>query len=156
MTTVLPARARICTWTLARPGGFPHRETESALRKYPHRQLAARFSIAQCFRRERWSSQSPGSMNSSSGRIHVLGLGNLGRLFAHELAIQPSPPPITLLLHRRSLLEEWGNVGKKIEITTEGGISRTWERRDHWKFNCGYQDSQHSESFVIYQAPPDL
>jgi 2-dehydropantoate 2-reductase len=62
-------------------------------------------------------------MSSSPGRIHVLGLGNLGRLFAHELAIQPKPPPITLLLHRSSLLEEWKEVGRKIEIITEGAAS---------------------------------
>jgi len=59
-------------------------------------------------------------MSTNSGRVHVLGLGNLGRLFAHELAIQPDPPPITLLLHRQSLLDEWTSAGKKIEITTEG------------------------------------
>lgn len=62
-------------------------------------------------------------MSSRTGRIHVLGLGNLGRLFAHELAIQPSPPPITLLLHRPGLLEEWDEAGRKIEITTEGVVS---------------------------------
>ena len=59
-------------------------------------------------------------MKSNSDRIHVLGLGNLGRLFAHALAIQPNPPPITLLLHRKSLLEEWETAGRKIEITTDG------------------------------------
>lgn len=62
-------------------------------------------------------------MSSGTGRIHVLGLGNLGRLFAHELAIQPSPPPITLLLHRPGLLEEWDEARRKIEITTEGVVS---------------------------------
>jgi len=62
-------------------------------------------------------------MNTNSGRIHVLGLGNLGRLFAHELAIQPSPPPITLLLHRQDLVTEWETAEKKIEIKTEGVVA---------------------------------
>lgn len=62
-------------------------------------------------------------MSASPGRIHVLGLGNLGRLFAHELALQPKPPAITLLLHRQGLLDEWEAAGEKIEITTDGVVS---------------------------------
>lgn len=55
----------------------------------------------------------------STGRIHVLGLGNLGLLYAHGLAtITPSPPPVTLLFHRAGLLKEWEAAGRKIEITT--------------------------------------
>ncbi|KAL4783012.1 ketopantoate reductase PanE/ApbA C terminal-domain-containing protein [Aspergillus varians] len=34
-----------------------------------------------------------------SGRIHILGLGNVGTFVAHSLASRPSPPPITLLFH---------------------------------------------------------
>lgn len=38
----------------------------------------------------------------------MLGVGNLGRLFASGLAkLQPKPPPITLILHRKELLEQW-------------------------------------------------
>jgi 2-dehydropantoate 2-reductase len=57
---------------------------------------------------------------TSPPRIHILGIGNLGRLFAHALAITPNPPPITLLLHRPSLLSEWDQAGRKISITTHG------------------------------------
>lgn len=71
----------------------------------------------------RWKNQTSRAMSTNSGRIHVLGLGNLGRLFAHQLAIQPNPPPITLLFHRPGLLEEWETAGKKVEITTEGVVS---------------------------------
>ncbi|KAG4428961.1 hypothetical protein IFR05_015560 [Cadophora sp. M221] len=49
-------------------------------------------------------------------KIHILGLGNLGRLFAHALATSPHAPPITLLFHRSSLQEDWENVGRRIEI----------------------------------------
>jgi 2-dehydropantoate 2-reductase len=60
------------------------------------------------------------SKTTPQPRIHVLGVGNLGRLFAHALANQPSPPPITLLLHRPSLLPEWEAAGRTISLTTHG------------------------------------
>ncbi|KAG0647133.1 Ketoisovalerate reductase BEA2 [Hyphodiscus hymeniophilus] len=60
---------------------------------------------------------------SDTPRIHVLGVGNLGRLFAHALANSPNPPPISLLLHRSSLLEEWEQAGRKITITTNGVVN---------------------------------
>ncbi|KAI9147968.1 2-dehydropantoate 2-reductase [Paramyrothecium foliicola] len=40
-------------------------------------------------------------------RIHVLGLGNLGRLFASSLINSNNPAPVTLVVHRRDLLEQW-------------------------------------------------
>ncbi|KAI6092400.1 6-phosphogluconate dehydrogenase C-terminal domain-like protein [Hypoxylon rubiginosum] len=40
-------------------------------------------------------------------RIYILGLGNLGRLYATFLAKNPNRPPITLVVHRRELLEHW-------------------------------------------------
>jgi len=62
-------------------------------------------------------------MSSTPSRIHILGVGNLGRLFAHALAITPNPPPITLLLHRPSLISEWEQAGRKISITTRGATN---------------------------------
>ncbi|KUJ14796.1 6-phosphogluconate dehydrogenase C-terminal domain-like protein, partial [Mollisia scopiformis] len=52
-------------------------------------------------------------------RIYVLGLGNLGRLYAHALAIPPKTPPITLLLHRRNLLEDWDKAERTITVSTK-------------------------------------
>ncbi|KAK1536691.1 uncharacterized protein CCOS01_02011 [Colletotrichum costaricense] len=40
-------------------------------------------------------------------RIYVLGVGNLGILFASSLASLPNPPPITLVVHRKELLLLW-------------------------------------------------
>ncbi|KAF8866253.1 ApbA-domain-containing protein, partial [Acephala macrosclerotiorum] len=54
-------------------------------------------------------------------RIHILGLGNLGRVYAHALATAPDPPSITLLFHRKSLLQEWAEADASIEIE---GISK--------------------------------
>lgn len=56
-------------------------------------------------------------------RVFILGVGNLGRLYAACLAQLSSPPPITLVVHRRSLLEHWAyNPG--IEITRHGVMER--------------------------------
>ncbi|KAE9369414.1 2-dehydropantoate 2-reductase [Stipitochalara longipes BDJ] len=110
---------------------FPHRGPQH-LRRLPalpssryliHSQAPYHLYGTKSYFQRHWKSQTSPAMNTSSGHIHVLGLGNLGRLFAHELAIQPSPPLITLLLHRQSLFGEWETVGKKIEITTDGVVS---------------------------------
>ncbi|KAH7369760.1 ketopantoate reductase PanE/ApbA C terminal-domain-containing protein [Rhexocercosporidium sp. MPI-PUGE-AT-0058] len=54
-------------------------------------------------------------------KIHILGLGNLGRLFAHALATSPQIPPATIILlfHRSSLVEDWENAGRRIEIASK-------------------------------------
>ncbi|KAF5021555.1 hypothetical protein F66182_6412 [Fusarium sp. NRRL 66182] len=55
----------------------------------------------------------------SDKRIHILGVGNLGRLFASSLAQAPEKPPITLVVHRKELLERWVQ-GQGIEILRQG------------------------------------
>lgn len=45
--------------------------------------------------------------NDLARRIFILGLGNMGRLYATYLAKCPDSPPITLVLHRRDLLQQW-------------------------------------------------
>jgi len=42
-----------------------------------------------------------------SGRVHVVGLGNVGTFIAHSLASRQSPPPITLLLHNPQVLADF-------------------------------------------------
>lgn len=56
-------------------------------------------------------------------RIYVLGIGNVGKLFAHSLARKERSPPITLLLHRQELLGNWKESGRSIELIA-GGISK--------------------------------
>lgn len=58
--------------------------------------------------------------HGNSGRIHILGIGNIGKLFAHAMAIKSMPPPITLLFHRSDLLSAWEEAGRSIEIVTNG------------------------------------
>lgn len=53
-------------------------------------------------------------------RIHILGTGSVGKLIAHSLSSVPSAPPITLLFHKPSLMEEWQRAGGQIQLTTAG------------------------------------
>jgi 2-dehydropantoate 2-reductase len=129
-------------WTLVPPRPLLRLEPACVLRKDSHLQSTRPFPNTRRFLQKRWNGHSSRGM-SSLGRIHVLGLGNLGRLFAHELAIQPSPPPITLLLHRESLREEWETAGRKIEITTEGVASSSWN------YDVEFVSQQHGQEGVI-------
>ncbi|GAB7324467.1 hypothetical protein MBLNU13_g08390t1 [Cladosporium sp. NU13] len=53
-------------------------------------------------------------------RIHILGTGSIGKLVAHSLRGIANPPPITLLLHRRNLLQAWERSTKEITISDDG------------------------------------
>ena len=53
-------------------------------------------------------------------QIHILGLGNLGRLVAHALGTVIPPSRITLLFHRTGLASSWDQAGQSIEIVTNG------------------------------------
>lgn len=55
-----------------------------------------------------------------SGRVHVLGLGNVGTFIAHSLASRQSPPPITLLLHNTQLLTEFRRKKYSLAINHHG------------------------------------
>ncbi|PYI12328.1 6-phosphogluconate dehydrogenase C-terminal domain-like protein [Aspergillus sclerotiicarbonarius CBS 121057] len=54
-------------------------------------------------------------------RIHVLGLGSIGTFTAHGLKDIPSPPAVTLLLHRQSLYDEYLRNNGKITLNTLDG-----------------------------------
>ncbi|GKT46752.1 ketoisovalerate reductase [Colletotrichum spaethianum] len=56
-------------------------------------------------------------------RVYILGVGNLGILFASSLASLPDPPPITLVLHRKDLLLSWKEQ-PGIEITRRGSVHK--------------------------------
>lgn len=64
-------------------------------------------------------------------RVFVLGVGNLGRLYAACLSQLSDPPPITLVVHRRSLLEHWAsNPG--IEIKSHGTLEKLSDLEIEW------------------------
>lgn len=49
-------------------------------------------------------------------RIHILGTGSIGTLVAHSLAILPHPPPITIMLHRPGLYEDFRQGGSIVRL----------------------------------------
>lgn len=51
-------------------------------------------------------------------RIHILGLGSVGRFIAHTLRGVPNPPPITLLFHRHKTLQAWESSSKVLSLKT--------------------------------------
>lgn len=56
-------------------------------------------------------------------RIFILGVGNLGRLFASCLSMHFPRPPITLVVHRKELLSQWIQ-SPGLEITRLGQLYR--------------------------------
>ncbi|GKZ81023.1 hypothetical protein AnigIFM60653_002934 [Aspergillus niger] len=82
-----------------------------------------------------------------SGRIHILGLGNVGTFVAHSLASRPSPPPVTLLLHNPNLYKSWLGRKKCLAINSNGlddiktGFDvnvlngKTWHAFPYWDKN---------------------
>ncbi|KAH0562072.1 hypothetical protein GP486_003224 [Trichoglossum hirsutum] len=56
--------------------------------------------------------------------IHVLGVGNVGKLVAHSLARVSPAPPVALLLHRPELLSEWEKAGRCIDVVTDGSSDK--------------------------------
>nr|ABR28366.2 bassianolide synthetase [Xylaria sp. BCC 1067] len=57
---------------------------------------------------------------SSESRIHILGVGNLGKFVAHALRKRHPQLPITLLFHRADLVSEWDAAVKAITCVTSG------------------------------------
>lgn len=78
-------------------------------------------------------SEAQGSRNSGdeARRIHILGVGNLGRLFAASLARSPDHPPITLVVHRKALLEHWKSH-PGVELTRSGVTTRVENLDIEW------------------------
>ncbi|KAB5570847.1 ketopantoate reductase PanE/ApbA C terminal-domain-containing protein [Coniochaeta sp. 2T2.1] len=64
-------------------------------------------------------------------RIHILGMGNLGRLYANYLAALPERPPITLVVHRKALLEHW-KADPGVEVTRKGVTQRVDDFDIEW------------------------
>ncbi|KAH7381758.1 ketopantoate reductase PanE/ApbA C terminal-domain-containing protein [Cadophora sp. MPI-SDFR-AT-0126] len=54
--------------------------------------------------------------------IHVLGLGAAGKYIAHSLASLPFAPPITLLMHRPLMMQQWHDEGAAIHVIRGGEI----------------------------------
>ncbi|KAI0846089.1 6-phosphogluconate dehydrogenase C-terminal domain-like protein [Daldinia vernicosa] len=64
-------------------------------------------------------------------RIYILGVGNIGRLYASFLAKNDPRPPITLVVHRRELLDQW-KAHPGIELVRDGKTERNPAFRIEW------------------------
>lgn len=54
--------------------------------------------------------------HSKPSRIHILGTGKEGKFVAHSLASLGGRPPISLLLQRPSLVNQWHSEGQILEL----------------------------------------
>ncbi|KAK2808964.1 hypothetical protein FQN50_004238 [Emmonsiellopsis sp. PD_5] len=81
---------------------------------------------------------------SSSQHIHVLGIGNLGKLVAHSIRKSHPKTPITLLFHRPTLAEEWATAGQCIEIVRDG----VPDRQNGFNYESVSADGQQQGSVI--------
>jgi 2-dehydropantoate 2-reductase len=58
---------------------------------------------------------------SQASSVHVLGLGSIGTFIAHALADVPNSAPVTLLLHRSSLMDGYVRNGNQLQLKTRQG-----------------------------------
>ncbi|KAF5013567.1 hypothetical protein FDECE_427 [Fusarium decemcellulare] len=63
------------------------------------------------------------TVDPSQPRVYVLGLGSIGTFAAHSLAEVPFPlsPSVTLLLHRKSLVDQFLKNGSQVTLETREG-----------------------------------
>jgi len=64
--------------------------------------------------------------------IHMLGLGAVGKYVAHSLARLPHAPPVTLLMHRPLLMQQWYDEGSAITLLKDGKI----DVQSNFKIEC--------------------
>lgn len=69
--------------------------------------------------------------DDASRRLYILGLGNLGRMYALYIRSRPNPPPITLIVHRKELLSQW-HESNGIEITYQGQVQTCKDVAIEW------------------------
>ncbi|QSZ30502.1 hypothetical protein DSL72_000056 [Monilinia vaccinii-corymbosi] len=74
--------------------------------------------------------------------IHILGIGNLGKLCAHSIATKSNPPPLTLLLHRPHLYHVKRSERPSIKIY-HGGV---WHGGGHYDSELISETDNHENS----------
>lgn len=53
-------------------------------------------------------------------RIHIMGVGSIGKLIAHAIRGIANPPPVTLMLYKRSSFNAWEKSKQEITINDDG------------------------------------
>jgi 2-dehydropantoate 2-reductase len=90
-----------------RPWRPPPRLSQDELKKESEKELSKKLELQ----------KEQAKMNRT---IHVLGLGTVGKLIAHSLAGLPNGPPVTLLMHRPLVMQQWHDEGAAIKILING------------------------------------
>lgn len=109
---------------------FPCSRSQHVSSCLPFNKYSSRSSVQACFSASTFLKEQP-NFNSKEQRsavrqdkrdhrIHILGIGNIGKLLAHSLATVSDRPAIVLMLHRPELVESWNQKGQSIEIITNG------------------------------------
>ncbi|KAI1213522.1 6-phosphogluconate dehydrogenase C-terminal domain-like protein [Annulohypoxylon truncatum] len=78
------------------------------------------------------SSAEVSSASEERRRIYILGVGNIGRLYAVCLAKNPDRPPITLVVRRKGLLTQWRNSPGIEVVHGDGGSDRSADFDVEW------------------------
>ncbi|KAK9354977.1 putative 2-dehydropantoate 2-reductase [Lipomyces doorenjongii] len=68
------------------------------------------------------------STSTQANRVHILGLGSIGNFVAHSLSEIPNGPSVTLLLHRKSLLDAYKKTETKYWYDFETLHDGEWYR----------------------------
>jgi 2-dehydropantoate 2-reductase len=84
--------------------------------------------------------------------IHILGIGSIGKFVAHSLRGLPDPPPVTLLFHKKSYLDDWEAGNKEITINTDGiSIARSGFNVEYYR--AGFRRHGQQVTYEEYMSP---
>ncbi|KAF2972492.1 hypothetical protein GQX73_g1194 [Xylaria multiplex] len=97
----------------------------------PKNLLAGGGTEPRSSQRSRTRTRTDGLDDDERRRIYILGVGNLGRLYAMCLSKHVDRPPITLVVHRKELLELWA-ADPGIELTRQGQVHRNADFDIEW------------------------
>jgi 2-dehydropantoate 2-reductase len=86
---------------------WPPTRTEDQLEKEPEKQLFKHLELQK-------------EKLEFNQTIHILGLGTAGKYIAHSFASLPYGPPVTLLMHRPFIMQQWHDEGAAIRVLING------------------------------------
>jgi 2-dehydropantoate 2-reductase len=138
----------------------PSRPRALAARTYSTKQQQSSSSIESSLRATSNNEQYPETGGSLSGRIHIIGMGNVGCFVAHSLASRKTRPPITLLLHNREMYTQWIRRKESVSLMTNGlddiktGFDVNVLDRNIW-FSLPYSPNAHKKGVHLSEEEED-
>ncbi|GAB7345911.1 hypothetical protein MBLNU457_4147t1 [Dothideomycetes sp. NU457] len=100
----------------------------------------------------------PEKTTQENGKIHILGLGAIGKLVAHSLRNSPNPRPVTLIAHRWRLYRAWTSARRQAITIEQDGyrLSAKGFEMEYaptpWRFHSVETD----DTEYIYRNPEGL